>query len=88
MEFKVPVTQPGQTDWVDVRIDRDALGGGVIEKTVSVTGNPLPTVEIQPWLKEKALLSAPAGYANAPTNHIAYAFTNSTSESVTIRLQE
>jgi len=87
MELKVPVTQPGQTDWVDVRIDRSDVGG-VIEKTVTVTGNPLSTLEIQPWLEERALVSAPGGYASVPTNHIAYAFPGSTSNTVTVQLQD
>ena len=66
MEVKVPVTQPGQSDWVNVRIDRTEGTNGVIDKTISVTGNPLPTLEIQPWLEEKALLAAPAGYTDQP----------------------
>jgi len=88
MEFKVPVTQPGQTNWVDVRIDRTEPGGGVIEKTVSVNGNPLPTLEIQPWLEERVLISAPAGSTNAPTNHLAYTFLSTTNKTLAIQIQQ
>lgn len=88
MELKLPVTQPGQTDWVDVRIDRTGVGDGVVEKTVSVSGNPLPTLRIQPWLEEKTLLSAPPGHSNGPTHHISYVFTNLNTTNITVRLQE
>jgi hypothetical protein len=88
MELKLPVTQPGQTDWVDVRIDRVDAGGGVIDKTVSVTGNPLPTLEVQPWLEEKSLLSAPPGYTNAPVNHISYTFATTNNVTLTVQIQD
>jgi hypothetical protein len=87
MEMKLPVTQPGQTDWVDIRIDRTEGTNGVIDKTVTVSGNPLPTLEIQPWLEEKSLVSAPAGYTNSPTNHISYTFSNTTNKTIAIQFQ-
>jgi hypothetical protein len=87
MELKVPVTQPGQTDWVTVRIDREDAGGGAVDKTVTVLNNPLPRLEIQPWLEEKALLSAPAGYVNSATNHISYTFSNTTNTTLSIQIQ-
>ena len=88
MELKLPVTQPGQTDWVNVRIDRAEGTNGLIDKTITVTGNPLPTLEIEPWLEEKALITAPAGYTNAPTNHIAYTYSATTNKTLAIQLQE
>jgi hypothetical protein len=87
LELKLPVTQPGRTDWVAVRIDRTEGTNGVVNKTVTVTGNPLPTLEIQPWLEEKSLVSAPAGYTNAPTNHISYTFSNTTNKTLAIQFQ-
>ena len=89
MELKIPVTQPDQTDWVDVRIDRTDLGDGVIEKTITVAGNSLQTLKIQPWLEEKTLVNAPAaGDAESPTGHLSYSFDNKTDATVSIRLQE
>ena len=89
MELKIPVTQSGQTDWVDVRIDRNDLGAGVTEKTVTITDNPLTTLKIQPWLEEKTLLTSPAGGdATAPTGHLSYTFGSTPNASVTIQLQE
>jgi hypothetical protein len=89
MELKVPVTQPGQTDWVDVRIDRNDLGDGLVEKTITVGGNPLETLLIQPWLEEKALINSPdEGGAEAPTGHLSYTFDNTAEAQVTIRVQE
>jgi hypothetical protein len=88
MELRLPVTQPGQTNWVEVRIDRTEAGGGVIDKTISVTGNPLPNLKIQPWLEENTLLSVPPGYTSGPTNHIAYTFASTTNQTLAIQLQE
>ena len=89
MELKVPVTQPEQTDWVDVRIDRTDLGDGAVEKTVTIANNSLQTLRIQPWLEEKTLVDAPAGIdAERPTGHLSYTFDSAIDGSVTIRLQE
>ncbi len=89
MELKVPVTQPGQTDWVDVRIDRNNLGDGLVEKTITVRGNPLETLLIQPWLEEKAIMNSPdGGDFEAPTGHLSYTFDNAAEAQVTIRVQE
>ena len=89
MELKVPVTQPGQTDWVDVRIDRNNLGDGLVEKTITVRGNPLETLLIQPWLEEKAIMNSPDGDDfEAPTGHLSYTFDNAAEAQVTIRVQE
>lgn len=89
MELKVPITQPGQIDWIDVRIDRIDHGEGTIEKTVSIANNPLPTLKIQPWLEEKALLNAPAEGETEPlTGHLSYTFTNTPDAAVTIRMRE
>jgi hypothetical protein len=89
MELKVPVTEPGQTDWVDVRIDRSDLGNGVTEKTVTVTGNPLQTLKLQPWLEEKVLINSPTGQdADPPTGHQSYSFGATPTATVTIHLQE
>ena len=60
----------------------------MIEKTVSVAGNPLSMLEIQPWLEEKPLLSAPAGYINSPSNHIAYTYASTSNMTVAIQMQE
>ena len=87
LEIKLPVTQPGRTDWVDVRIDRKKGGEGRIEKTVSVVGNPLPTLAIQPWLEEKPLLTAPPDHTVSPPNHIAYRFIHATNQTVRIAFQ-
>ena len=89
MELKVPVTQPGQTDWVDVRIDRNNLGDGLVEKTITVRGNPLETLLIQPWLEEKAIMNSPDGDDfEAPTGHLSYTFDNAAEAQVTIRVQD
>ena len=89
MELKVPVTQPGQTDWVDVRIDRTDLGAGVVEQTVTIANNSLQILRIQPWLEEKTLVAAPAGIdTESPTGHLSYTFDSAMDVSVTIRLQE
>lgn len=89
MELKVPVTQPGQTDWVDVRVDRSVLGAGAIEKTITVTGNPLATLKVQPWVEEKSVLSSPNGAdPQAPPGHLSYSFSSAENASVTITLQE
>ena len=87
MQIKVPLKKNGQTYWVDVRMDRASKAAGVVEKTITVTGNPLETLQIQPWLEERPLVSAPEGYGSQPTGHLGYAFTNTTSKTITIGLQ-
>jgi len=85
MEVKVPVIQSGQTNWIDVLVNRTNLANG-IQKTVTVTGNPFATLNIQPWLEEKTLSNAPGGYTNSPTGHIGYTFSGTTNQSITIQL--
>ncbi|MBI9017071.1 MAG: hypothetical protein JEZ07_07420 [Phycisphaerae bacterium] len=88
MEFYIPVNKDGQTNWTRVRTDRNSDGSSV-EKTVTVEGNKLQKLKIQPWLDEKTLLSAPAGYIDqTPIGHIGYSFEGTEDETIVIYLQK
>ena len=83
------MTQPGQIDRVDVRIDRNDLGDGLVEKTITVAGSPLETLLIQPWLGEKSRVNSPdAGDAEASTGNLSHTFDKAAEPQVSIRVQE
>ncbi|NQT85901.1 hypothetical protein HQ560_04005, partial [bacterium] len=83
VEARVPVTVKGTTHWVTVRVEREERDGKV-KKTVSVRGNPLRLLIIQPWLEERELLSGPA--APNPRGHVSYAFEDARNKTVSITL--
>jgi len=62
----------------------------IVRKTISVSGNPLTHLKIQPWLEEGTVHSAPAGYAtgNQGRNHIGYRFEAKPDASVTIEIEK
>ena len=75
--------------WPRVLYQRNELND-IVRKTISVSGNPLTHLKIQPWLEEGAVHSAPAGYAteNQGRNHIGYRFENQPNASVTIEIEK
>ena len=88
MEFIIPINEDGVTNWTKVRTSRAQVGGN-IEKTISVEGDTQSTLKIQPWLDEKTLFSAPAGYTDQqPEGHIGYTFEDTEDETIVIYLQE
>ena len=88
MELRVPMTVKGKTHWPIVRYKREETGD-VVRKTISVTGNPLANLKIQPWLEEGTLAGAPEGYTtkNQGRNHIGYSFKAAPKTSVTIGIK-
>jgi len=88
MELRVPMTVRGETRWPIVRYKRRKRGN-VVSKTISVTGNPLANLKIQPWLEEGTVISAPEGYTtkNQGRNHIGYHFKSAPQTSVTIKIK-
>jgi hypothetical protein len=89
MELRIPMKAGGKTCWPRVLYRRDQ-NGNTVRKTVSVSGNPLTHLKIQPWLEEGAVHSAPAGYAteNQGRNHIGYRFEDQPDASVTIEIEK
>lgn len=88
MEVMVPIKTDGQTQWTQVRVSLNQNGSGV-EKTISVDGNTRSELNIQPWLEDKTLISAPEGYTNQqPRGHIGYQFGNIKSKTITIDLED
>jgi hypothetical protein len=63
--------------------------GDTVEKTISVMGNPLTNLRLQPWLEEGSVISAPEGYTakGQGRNHIGYNFKDASSKSVTIKIK-
>ena len=87
METFVPIHENGQTQWTKVNVSRNENGPN-IEKTITVEGNSRSTLNIQPWLEEKNLLTAPAGYIDQqPHGHIDYQFGNVTDQTIQIVLE-
>ena len=88
METFVPIHENGQTQWTRVRVSRIENSPNV-EKTITVKGNSQSTLNIQPWLEEKNLLTAPGGYINQqPQGHIGYTFNKTEDKIIVIYLQE
>lgn len=87
-EAYVPVTQNGVTTWTYIKISRDKTADAV-QKTITVEGNSLKNLVVEPWLEAKELLSAdPAGYReNEPGGHIHYEFPDKAGLSVKLSLK-
>ena len=89
MELRVPMKVKGKMRWPIVRYQRETKGD-IVRKTISVSGNPLANLKLQPWLEEGALLSAPKGYTTKDQgrNHIGYSFKAAPKASVTIKIKK
>ena len=88
IETIVPVTQGGVTDWITVRIE-SSESGGVIEKNISVSGNSLQNLRIQPWLEDRDLLAIgdSANFVQELANgHADFSFANTTDAGISITL--
>jgi hypothetical protein len=84
MKVIVPLKKDGKTYWVHVEVKNEDKSDGQTEKNISISGNPLMTLNIQPWLQEKKLLNASDGYSEYPKGHIAYKFKNNTQKNVKV----
>ena len=89
MEVRIPMKVDGQMCWPRVFCSRKEQDG-IVRKTISVSGNRLTHLSIQPWLEEGAVHSAPDGYAteNQGRNHIGYRFEAQPDASVTIEIEK
>ena len=89
MELRIPMTVDGRMCWPRVLCSRKEQDG-IVRKTISVSGNRLTHLNIQPWLEEGAIHSAPEGYAieNQGRNHIGYRFEGKPDASVTIEIEK
>ena len=89
MEVRIPMKVDGRMCWPRVLYQRKEKES-IVQKTISVSGNPLTHLRVQPWLKEGAVHSAPAGYAteNQGRNHIGYRFEDQPSASITIDINK
>jgi len=85
MELRIPIVTKGKTHWPIVKYARKKTGD-TVSKTISVTGNPLANLKIQPWLEEGSVISAPEGYSTdgQGRNHIGYEFKGAANKTVTI----
>ena len=72
-----------------MRFQRKELDG-IVRKTISVSGNPLTYLRIQPWLEEGTVHSAPAGSATETLgrNHVGYRFEAQPAVSVTLEIEK
>ena len=89
MELRVPMTVEGQTRWPLIKYNR-AQEGDVVSKTISVRGNPLDKVRIQPWLEGGAVKNAPRGFVrkNQGRGHIGYLLKTKSETSVSIEIKK
>lgn len=86
-EIIVPVVSGENTDWMRVLIEKVALDSGVT-KTISVTGNTLGNLHIQPWLEDRELISSdpPNFTANQPPGHVDFDLGSAADAMVTVEL--
>ncbi|NQU23361.1 MAG: hypothetical protein HQ567_18935 [Candidatus Nealsonbacteria bacterium] len=89
MEVRVPIKLEGKMRWPRV-VYRRTLSGNAVRKTIAVTGNPLENLQIQPWLEEGTVATAPDGYTTKDQgrNHIGYRFKTAGETSVTIEINK
>jgi len=87
METMVPVTVNARTSWVRTRIERDDRPDGTVEKRITVRGNPLGTLRVQPWMEEKSMAEATQGHENDLPGRVGYTFTGKAEAAVSIRLR-
>lgn len=89
MELRVPIKVEGKIRWPVVTYRREQRGH-IVEKTISVSGNPLKKLRLQPWLEEGTVLSAPKGYTTEGQgrNHIGYSFRSAPRISVTVKINK
>lgn len=89
MEVRIPIKIDGRMQWPRVSYQRKELDG-IVRKMISVSGNPLTHLKIQPWLEEGAVQSAPVGYLteNQGRNRIGYRFETKPDVSVTIEIKK
>ena len=90
MEVRIPMKVDGRMRWPKSASTNAKNLTASCGKTISVSGNPLTHLKIQPWLEEGAVHSAPAGYVteNQGRNHIGYSFEAKPDASVTIEIEK
>ena len=88
-EVYMPVVKNGKTHWTHVKTTRQIENGNT-KKTISVKGNTLANLSIEPRLEGKSLVSAsPEGFQdNQPKGHIRYNFRNTENASVAVILED
>ena len=89
MELRVPMKVGGRMRWPRVSYRRED-GGAIIQKTISVSGNPLTHLRIEPWLEEGIVHAAPEGLAvrNPGCHRLGYHFEARQDASVTIGIKK
>lgn len=89
IESYVPVVLEGKTHWVKVNITKQRQDGKVIKK-VTVEGNPLKKMVLQPWLEDRKLLSKNDSFSpkEPPRGHIRFVPVNSARVSIELELGE
>jgi len=87
IEVNIPISIDGSTEWTKARIDRTDNGMS-IDKTISVSGNKMAKLHIQPWLEDREVISAnPVEYLqNFPSGHIGYSFLTTEAKDISISL--
>ena len=91
MEFRVPVVgrEGGGVIWVKARAERSEIGGGKVEKVVTVENNPFQKLILQPWLEESEVILSEKAFEEKEEpchGHKSYAFENVNNASVVIHL--
>ncbi len=89
MELRVPMKVDGKMHWPIVQYRREQ-SGDMVQKTISVRGNPLANLRLQPWLEEGSVASAPSGYTTKDQgrNHIGYRFKAAPRQSLTVEIRK
>jgi len=89
MELRVPMKVDGKMRWPIVAYRREK-SGDMVQKTISVRGNPLANLRLQPWLEEGTVADAPGGYTTKDQgrNHIGYHFKAAPKQSLTIKIEK
>jgi len=87
MELRIPMKVDGRMRWPKVAYRRKQ-DGDIVRKTISVSGNPLAHLELQPWLEEGVVAGATNGYTRKDQrrDQIGYSFEAAPRASVTVEI--
>eukprot|EP01052_Picozoa_sp_SAG31_P040552 SAG31_NODE_5899_length_2265_cov_1.992151_1_plen_196_part_00 len=73
-EIRLPIKprSAANSSWVTCRAERQCQPNGMVSKTVTIDGNPLSTLELEPWVEDASKvvgMSPNGGILNKTTGH-------------------